>query len=104
MGDIAIDRLADAAIRFGCRCSRERMLLGPASLPRDDLRAVVDAGEDLELGCDACGTRYVIPVVELGTRYVIPVVELGTLITSALVASADSADEPGAPPSRGEPN
>lgn len=57
--------LGDSEIRYGCDCSRTRVLGSLASLGRNDLRELVDEGEPLEMSCDWCQTDYVIEVAEL---------------------------------------
>ena len=57
--------LGDSEIRYGCDCSRTRVLGSLASLGRSDLRELVDEGEPLEMSCDWCQTDYVIEVAEL---------------------------------------
>lgn len=51
--------LADSAVSFGCTCSEARIILGILSLGADEV-ASMEAGDPLEVRCDACGTRYVI--------------------------------------------
>lgn len=52
--------LGSSAIRFGCDCSRLRVLSSLASLDRADLESLKnEAGSaPLEMGCDWCGTEY----------------------------------------------
>ena len=57
--------LATSELRFGCTCSRDRMLMGIASLAAEELREMVAAQSDLELSCDGCRQTYIIPVAEL---------------------------------------
>lgn len=51
-------RLADSGLAFGCTCSEERVLAGIISLPDADVKDMADAGQVLEVRCDACGRRY----------------------------------------------
>ncbi len=54
-------------VRFGCRCSRERLLAVLAGLPPDDIaHATVDGR--IEVTCDFCKTHYVFPVNEIPSR------------------------------------
>jgi molecular chaperone Hsp33 len=65
LGGFPHSQLASSPIRFGCTCSRERVLLGLSRLPAEDLQSMVDAGEPLEVRCDACGAMYDIPPAAL---------------------------------------
>lgn len=58
-------RLDDSAIRFGCDCSRVRVLTSLSTLTRDEIRELIDGGEALEMSCDWCGTRYRVELAEL---------------------------------------
>lgn len=51
--------LADSALSFGCTCSEARIIMGILSLGAEEVSSM-EAGEPLEVRCDACGTRYVI--------------------------------------------
>jgi molecular chaperone Hsp33 len=59
-GDGGFERLTDAALRFGCTCSEERILTGLRSLAREDLDEMLAAADDLDIRCDACGRRYAV--------------------------------------------
>lgn len=61
-GEGGYERLADAELRFGCTCSEERILTGLRSLGREDLDEMLEAAEDLDIRCDACGRRYAVTV------------------------------------------
>jgi molecular chaperone Hsp33 len=49
--------LADTPVAFGCTCSEARIIMGILSLGSDEV-ASMEAGDPLEVRCDACGTRY----------------------------------------------
>lgn len=51
--------LADSPVAFGCTCSEARIILGILSLGAEEV-ASMEAGEPLEVRCDACGTQYMI--------------------------------------------
>jgi molecular chaperone Hsp33 len=57
--------LGDSPLRFGCDCSRTRVLGSLSTLGRDDLRELAEDGKPLEMSCDWCNTDYVIEVAEL---------------------------------------
>jgi molecular chaperone Hsp33 len=45
-------------LRFGCHCSHARVAASLSSLPRKDIREMVQDGRVLEIGCDYCGREY----------------------------------------------
>lgn len=57
--------LAESPLRFGCTCSQERMMVGLASLPKEDLAELIASGQGIEVSCDACGRRYDIAMEHL---------------------------------------
>lgn len=65
LGDIEHSPLGDGPLRFGCNCSRERLIAGIDSLADTEIMEIKAAGDDLEVRCDACGTMYQISPTEL---------------------------------------
>lgn len=51
--------LADSPVAFGCTCSEARIIFGILSLGPAEVSSM-EAGDPLEVRCDACGTQYVI--------------------------------------------
>lgn len=45
-------------VRFECKCSDERLLQSLASLPKADIRELLDDPSVLEIDCDYCGRHY----------------------------------------------
>ncbi len=45
-------------VRFECKCSDERLLASLASLPKSDIRDLLEDGQVLEIDCDYCGRHY----------------------------------------------
>lgn len=45
-------------LRYACRCSEERLLATLISLPKTDIRDLVEDGGVLEIDCDYCGRHY----------------------------------------------
>jgi molecular chaperone Hsp33 len=45
-------------VRFGCRCSDERLLQSLASLPKADIQELIADGKLLEIECDYCNKAY----------------------------------------------
>ena len=51
--------------QFHCNCSKERVEKAVASVGREDLQAMIDDGEDIEVKCDFCNSTYKYTVDEL---------------------------------------
>ncbi|CAN5623675.1 Hsp33 family molecular chaperone HslO [soil metagenome] len=45
-------------VRFACICSDDRLMTSLASLPKSDIRELLEGGEVLEIDCDYCGRHY----------------------------------------------
>lgn len=59
------DQAAREDVAFECRCSRDRLVAVLKSLPDDEIREMVDAGEPVETTCEFCRAKYAIPPSEL---------------------------------------
>jgi molecular chaperone Hsp33 len=59
------DQCARERVRFACRCSRDRVLALLASLPRDDLSALIESGEPAETTCEFCRQVFRVGTAEL---------------------------------------
>lgn len=59
--------LEESPLRFGCWCSKERLLATLATLPPGDLAELIAEGKDISISCDYCGKEYLIPTDELAT-------------------------------------
>ncbi|MGB5416040.1 MAG: Hsp33 family molecular chaperone HslO [Polyangiales bacterium] len=57
--------LHSSDIRFGCHCSRVRVMTTLSVLNRTDIQELVDEGEPLSVGCDYCGTSYTVEIAQL---------------------------------------
>jgi molecular chaperone Hsp33 len=57
--------LGESPIRPGCWCSRGSMLAALASLPRPEVKGMVDEGDVLEIRCDYCRRDYRVTPQEL---------------------------------------
>lgn len=55
-------------LRFGCRCSRERVETTLASFPAEDLDDMRMPDGTIEVHCQFCGTRYAVDPTDLATR------------------------------------
>lgn len=58
--DMPYTRTAESTLRFGCSCSEQRVMTSLATIARNDLESMVQAGEMLEIACDYCGKHYAI--------------------------------------------
>lgn len=67
LGDILIQRMMDTPLRFGCNCDRARVLSSLRSLNEAELLDILQAGQPLDIRCDACGRAYVIDMDEVST-------------------------------------
>jgi molecular chaperone Hsp33 len=65
LAGMPFERTAESTLRFGCNCSEERIMAGLATISRDDLQSMIDAGEVLDIACDYCGRKYAIPPEKL---------------------------------------
>ncbi len=57
--------LERSEVSFHCACTRERMMAALTTLGDEDLREMIDGGEDAEITCDFCSTVYKVPPQEL---------------------------------------
>ncbi len=51
-------KVGDRSVRFGCRCSPDRLAQSLASLPRADIESLMEGGKTLEIECDYCRKKY----------------------------------------------
>lgn len=58
-------RLGYSGVRFECWCSHLSVMSTLATLPRSDVRELVEDGEVLEINCDYCGAEYRVAPAEL---------------------------------------
>jgi molecular chaperone Hsp33 len=57
--------LGRSSLRFGCTCSRIRVMASLATLDRREIEDMIRVGEIVELTCDFCGTQYRVSPSEL---------------------------------------
>lgn len=57
--------LHESKIRFGCQCSRVRVMTSLSTLAREDIQELIEDRSPLDLSCEYCGTVYVIEVAQL---------------------------------------
>lgn len=58
LGDMELKILEDKPVEFRCDCSRERTLKLLSLVSADELQDMVDEGEDVEMVCAFCNTKY----------------------------------------------
>jgi molecular chaperone Hsp33 len=61
LADMPFEQTQEESLRFGCRCSSVRVLSSLASLPKDDIRELMESEEHLHITCDYCGQTYEMP-------------------------------------------
>lgn len=64
---MAFTPLARDAVRFQCRCSRERVVASILSAGAEEVASIIRAGEPLEITCDYCTAPFCIEVSELAS-------------------------------------
>lgn len=57
--------LHESEVRFGCECSRERIMGSLAALGREDIESLLADEEPLDMSCNYCGARYMVERAEL---------------------------------------
>ena len=65
LGNLGIEVLDTLPTQSHCNCSKERVEKAVASVGREDLQAMIDDGEDIEVKCDFCNSTYKYTVDEL---------------------------------------
>lgn len=58
---------SDSPVRFGCHCSKERLLGTLATLPQAEIADMIRQNEPLQTRCDGCGKEYIVTIEELVT-------------------------------------
>jgi molecular chaperone Hsp33 len=51
-------QVGKSALRYECKCSEERLTASLATLPKQDIKELVQDGLPLEIDCDYCGRHY----------------------------------------------
>jgi molecular chaperone Hsp33 len=59
------EKTSRSSVRFACWCDRVRVVAAIASLHPDEIRAMADSKEALEISCDYCGKLYTMAGHEL---------------------------------------
>jgi molecular chaperone Hsp33 len=58
LADMRYAQTQEQELRFGCHCSSVRVLTSLATLPREDIRELMESEEQLWISCDYCGQQY----------------------------------------------
>ncbi|HJL17845.1 MAG TPA: Hsp33 family molecular chaperone HslO [Sandaracinaceae bacterium LLY-WYZ-13_1] len=59
--DMPFEQTQEEALRFGCRCSSVRVLSSLATLPKADIKDLMESEEHLHITCEYCGQTYELP-------------------------------------------
>jgi molecular chaperone Hsp33 len=62
---------------FSCSCSADRVRNMLKNLGRDEAEAILAERQDIEIGCDFCGTQYRFDAVDVGALFAPPTSALG---------------------------
>ncbi len=65
LGDLDLQILETAEVRFHCDCSRERVAGALATISRADLESIINDGEEIEVKCHFCNSAYKFSVDEV---------------------------------------
>ena len=58
MGTLKIDKLDEYPIAYRCNCTRERVETALLTAGEEELRQMIDAGEDIQVECHFCDKTY----------------------------------------------
>jgi molecular chaperone Hsp33 len=64
-GDLPFSTLAASPLRFGCQCSKERLLSALSTIDHGEIKSMVVEGKPIEITCDYCARVYSISPAEL---------------------------------------
>lgn len=59
--------VSTSSVRFGCHCSKERLLASLGTLPRGEIVSMIRDNQPLDIRCDGCAREYVVTPAELAT-------------------------------------
>lgn len=58
LADMPYVQTQEHELRFGCHCSSVRVLASLATLPKSDIKELMESEEQLSISCDYCGQKY----------------------------------------------
>jgi len=65
LGDIEVTFNDIIEPHFACNCDKDRILRAIAGTGRNEIKSMIDDGEDIEVNCQFCNTSYKVTVEEL---------------------------------------
>lgn len=65
LGDLGMTVYDTIPTQFDCNCSKERVEKALISVGKDEIQAMIDDGEEIEVNCHFCNTQYRYSVDEL---------------------------------------
>ncbi len=69
--DEQVETMGDKPLRFGCSCSRERVIGMLQSLGEEEARAAAADSGQVEVRCEFCGREYHFPLTEFGVLFAV---------------------------------
>jgi len=66
-----VETMGGKPLRFGCSCSRERVIGMLQSLGEDEARAAAADSGQVEVRCEFCGREYHFPLTEFGVLFAV---------------------------------
>lgn len=61
LAGMPFEQTQETELRFGCHCSSVRVLASLATLPKHEIRELMESDEQLSITCDYCGQQYEMP-------------------------------------------
>ena len=65
LGEFGVEITDRIPVQYACNCSKERILKALVSIPKSDIREMIDDNEPIEVKCQFCNTAYSFDVEEL---------------------------------------
>ena len=65
LGNLGLEITDTLPTQFYCNCSKERVEKAVVSLGKDEIQAMIDDGEDIEVKCHFCNSAYKYTIDEL---------------------------------------
>ncbi|MBQ0017743.1 MAG: Hsp33 family molecular chaperone HslO [Clostridiales bacterium] len=65
LGNLELEITDKEDVRFYCNCDKDRVSAALATIRKEDIQEMIDAGEDIEVKCFFCNTAYKFSVEEL---------------------------------------
>jgi len=65
LGDLGLNITETMPVRFHCDCSKERVARALATISTQDLRDIINDGEEIEVKCYFCNSAYKFNIGEL---------------------------------------